>query len=256
MLIAITREVSPGFENCELTHLERTVIDLDLASLQHGVYEDCLAVLGCQILRLPAGSDLPDSVFVEDIALVLEEAAVITRPGAASRQQEVPAVAEALAGYRRLLSIEPPGTLDGGDVLRLGRQLFVGRSERTNEEGVAQLRRLVEPFGYSVTGVPVRGCLHLKSAVTQVASTALLINPEWVDAARFPGWQAIEIDPAEPFAANALLIGDSLVYPAAYPLTRARLERAGIRVVTVDVSEIAKAEGGVTCCSLVFDVRI
>lgn len=254
MRVAITRDVSPGFDRCELTHLERTPIDLDLACLQHQAYEDCLAVLGCQVHRLTSEPDLPDSVFVEDIALVLDEVAVITRPGAASRRPEVPAVAGALAGYRGLLFIEPPGTLDGGDILRLGNQLFVGRSERSNEDGITQLRQLVEPLGYWVTGVPVRGCLHLKSAVTQVASSTLLINPKWVDPQRFPGWQVIEIDPDEPFAANALLIGDSLVYPAAYPLTRARLERAGTPIMSVDVSEIAKAEGGVTCCSLVFEV--
>jgi dimethylargininase len=254
MRIAITRAVSPGFEHCQLTHLERATIDLDLAHLQHRTFEDCLVELGCQVHRLPTSPDLPDSVFIEDIAVVLKGAAVITRPGAVSRRPEVPAVVEALERFRTLLYIEPPGTLDGGDVLLLGKQLFVGISGRTNEAGVEQLRSLVGPLGYAVTGVLVHGCLHLKSAVTQVAAGALLINPDWVDAACFPGWQLIEIDPSEPFAANALLIEGCLVYPAAFPLTLARLERAGIQVMPVDVSEIAKAEGGVTCCSLVFEV--
>ena len=253
--MAITRAISPAFERCELTHLERVVIDVHLARAQHLDYEGCLAALGYEICRLPTGPDLPDSVFVEDIAVVLDEAAVITNPGAASRRPELPAVAGALERYRRLLSIEPPDTLDGGDVLRLGKQLFAGLSDRTGQGGIEQLRRLVEPLGYQVTGVPVRGCLHLKSAVTQVAADTLLANPDWVEPPFFPGWRVIEVDPSEPFAANALLVGETLIYPAAYPATRNRLERAGIRVEVIDVSEIAKAEGGVTCCSLIFEAR-
>jgi dimethylargininase len=253
MRVAITREVSPAFERCELTHLERAAIDVDLARRQHQAYEDCLAALGCQVQRLPSAPDMPDSVFVEDIAVVLPEAAVITRPGAASRRLEVPAVAEALIGYRNLLCIEPPGTLDGGDVLQLGQHLYVGLSGRTDEQGIEQLRRLVGPLGYNVTAVPVQGCLHLKSAVAQAGSDVLLANPDWVEVSVFAGWKVLEIDPAEPFAANALLVGGSLVYPAAYPRTRSRLERADIRVEALEVSEIAKAEGGVTCCSLVFE---
>lgn len=251
--VAITRAMSPAFECCELSHLERTSIDVDLARSQHQAYEDRLAAHGCQLVRLPSGDDLPDSIFVEDIAVVLDEVAVITHPGAASRRPEIPAIAGALQAYRRLEYIQPPATLDGGDVLRLGRQLFVGLSQRTTAAGAAQLRRLVQPFGYSVHEVPVKGCLHLKSAVTQISPERLLLNPAWLDKASFKDSQVIEIDPSEPFAANALLLDDCLIYPAAYPRTRARLERGGIRVETVDVSEIAKAEGGVTCCSLIFE---
>jgi len=248
MLIAITRGVSPSIGRCELTHLPREPIDLVRARAQHRRYEEALASLGCEIHRLPAEPTMPDSVFVEDTAVVLDELAIITRPGAASRT-----VAEALRPYRRLFQIEPPGTLDGGDVLRIGKMVFVGLSRRTDRAGIEQLRDLLDPFGYVVKGVRVKGCLHLKSAVTQVAEETLLINPAWVNAGAFGAMELIEVDPSEPFAANALLVGETAVYPAAYPRTVERLGAHGIRVRIIDISELAKAEGGVTCCSLIFD---
>ena len=253
MLTAVTRRVSPAIVRCELTHLERRAIDVERAEGQHRAYEALLAGLGCTVHSLPAEPDLPDSVFVEDAAVVLPELAVITRPGAPSRRPETAGVAAALAPYRTLARIEPPGTLDGGDVLAAGRRVFVGRSTRSDAEGVAQLRRLLEPHGYTVESVEVRGCLHLKSAVTQVASDAMLVNPAWVDTAAFGAWRLVEVDTAEPFAANALLVAGRAVYPEAFPRTRARLAAAGVEVAAVDVSELAKAEGAVTCCSLVFE---
>ncbi len=194
---------------------------------------------------------MPDAVFVEDTAIVLDEVAVITRPGAASRRPETASIARALEPYRELRFIEAPATIDGGDVLHVGRALFVGLTSRSSKEGIAQLRELVAPFGYSVTGVPVTGCLHLKTAVTQIAPDALLINPAYVDPGAF-NMQYIEVDPSEPFGGNAVLINEKVIYPAAFPRTRRRMEQAGISVRTVDASELAKAEGGVTCCSLLF----
>jgi dimethylargininase len=252
MLMAITREVSPSIGQCELTHLAREAIDVELAQAQHRQYEACLAALGCQIQRLPPEPELPDAVFVEDVAVVLDELAIMTRPGAASRRPEARSVAEVLAPYRRLAYIQAPGSLDGGDVLRIGRTLWVGLSGRSNPAGVDQMRALLAPLGYTVTGVAVDGCLHLKSAVTQVARDTLLINPAWVDAGAFGPMNLIEVDPTEPFAANALLVGENVVYPAAYPATRRRLEERDIPVRPVDVSELGKAEGGVTCCSVIF----
>jgi len=253
MRIAITRQVSPGIARCVLTHLERQSIDPGVAGAQHRRYETCLTELGCTVHSLPAEPDLPDSVFVEDVAVVLDELAVLTRPGAASRRPETAGVAAALAPYRRLVRIEPPGTLDGGDVLVAGRGVHVGRTTRSDESGIEQLRRLLGPEGYTVIPVEVHGCLHLKSAVTLVAPDTLLVNRDWVDVEVFPGKRLLEVDPGEPFAANALRIGAQVVYPAAFPRTRARLAAAGIEAVTVDVSELAKAEGAVTCCSLVFE---
>ena len=255
MLIAITRDVSPNIGNCELTHFEREPIDLARAQAQHRQYQDCLTELGCKIIALPAELELPDSVFVEDTALILDELAVMLRPGAPSRRPETPAIAETLKPYRRLASLESPGTMDGGDVLRLGRKIFVGLTSRSNAAGIERLRNLLKPYGYEVEGVPVRGCLHLKSAVTQVAADTLLINRAWIDGTAFPKMRRIEVHPSEPNAANGLGINDSVIYPTAFPATRRRLEEQGIAVRTVDVSELAKAEAAVTCCSLIFNVN-
>jgi dimethylargininase len=202
---------------------------------------------------LPALDDLPDSVFVEDVAVVVDEIAVVTRPGAVSRRPETSHIAPVLAAHRRTSFMQSPGTLDGGDVLRLGRRIYVGRSGRSDELGIEQLRAVVWPYGYTVTAVPVGGCLHLKSAVAEIAPGVVLVNPAWVDAAVFEGVRALEIDPGEPYAANGLLVGERLIYPASFPRTRARLEAAGAKVELVDMSELQKAEGAVTCCSLVFN---
>jgi dimethylargininase len=253
MLTAITRPISPGIGNCELTHLERQSIDLKLAEEQHHQYEAALASLGCHVIRLPVESDLPDSVFVEDIAVVLDELAIITRPGALSRRAEVPSVVAALQPFRELVYIQEPGTLDGGDVLCIDRVIYMGLTARSSDVAVQQFRAAVTPYGYEVRGVPVHGCLHLKSAVTQAAPGMLLINRNWVDAAYFEDFQWIDVDPAEPSAANGLLIGDMLVYPAEFSRTRQRMSAAGLKVMPVPASEVAKAEGALTCCSLIFN---
>lgn len=250
MLVAITRELSPSITRCQLTHLAREPIDVARAERQHERYRHCLAELGCRVVTLPAEPALPDSVFVEDTAVVVDQLAVLTRPGAESRRPETASVARVLAQHRRLAAIRPPGTLEGGDVLRLGRRVLVGLSGRSNREGIDQLRALLEPHAYTVEAVSVEGCLHLKSAVTQVAPETVLLNPAWVDAAAFAGLLRIEVDPAEAHAANALLVGEGVIYPTAFARTAERLERAHIPLKPVDVSELAKAEGAVTCCSL------
>jgi dimethylargininase len=185
--------------------------------------------------------------------VVLEEVAILTRPGAESRRPEIPSVAEKLQGYRRLLRIEPPGTMDGGDVLCVGKQIFVGNSRRTNAAGITQLQNLLQDFGYRVQAVEIRDCLHLKSAVTQVGRDTLLIDPTRVDPAVFAAYNHIETDPAEHHAANALLVGETVIYPMAHVRTRQRLENYGFTIRTVNISELAKAESGVTCSSLVFE---
>jgi len=252
--IAITRPVSASIGRCELTHVGRAAIDAGAAAAQHREYERILAELGCDVRSLPEEPDLPDSVFVEDTAVVLDDVAVIARPGAASRRAETAAVVPALRRHRELAFIEAPGTLEGGDVLAVGRSVYVGLSSRTNASGFEQLRDILAPRGYTVTTARVSECLHLKSAVTQVGPDRFLVNRGWVDPGHCPGIELIEVDPAEPFAANALLIGDAVVFPAAFERTLETLVRRGIRVVSIDVSEIAKAEGSVTCCSLVFEV--
>ena len=254
MLMALTREISPAIQQCELTHLARTPIDLDRARAQHAAYEWALVGAGCTVRRLDTIDPLPDSVFVEDIAVVLDELAIMTRPGAQARRSETGAIAQWLANVRPLRYIESPGTLDGGDVLVVGRSMFVGASNRTNATGAAQLRRLVSPFGYTVEIVPVSGCLHLKSAVTAVSQDTLLINPAWVSADRFAELTLIEVDAGEQYGANAAAVGGKVIYPAAFPRTAGRLQTHGLAVEIVDVDELAKAEGAVTCCSLIFSM--
>jgi dimethylargininase len=198
----------------------------------------------------PRRTGPPDAVFVEDAAIVLDDLAIITRPGAPSRRPETVSIEKALEPYRIIRRIEPPGTLDGGDVLRIGMVLYVGVSGRSDAAGIEQLRAHINPFGYSVMAVPVRGCLHLKSAVTQVGPATVLINRQWVDPGHFAGMEWIDVSPEEPHGANALFVDGRVVYPDDFPRTAQRLDRAGINVRPVGVSELAKAEGGVTCCSL------
>lgn len=252
MLIAITRQISPRFNECELTHLDRQPIDLDLARAQHRQYEAALRELGCEVISLPPEPDWPDSVFVEDVALVFDEVAVITRPGADSRKPEAESIARALQPYRPLRTIAAPGTLDGGDVLCVGRTVYVGLSSRSNLAAVEQLQGFLTPFGYTVKGVEVTGCLHLKSAVTQVSEDTLLINPAWVDRAIFGEMKFVEVAEAEPSAANAVWIAGAAIYPAGFPGTQRRLEEQGVPLKIVEATEVAKAEGAVTCCSLIF----
>ena len=250
--IALTREISPAIAYCELTHLERTTIDLARARTEHAEYEATLRGLGCDVHRLPAGDDMPDSVFIEDTAIVLDEMAVLTRPGAESRRKETAVIAEALRGYRPVAAILAPGTLDGGDIVRIGNRLYVGTGYRSNAAGIRQLAAMVGSHGYEVEAVEFAGGLHLKSAASIVADDLVLVNPQWVDPGRFHPMRTIEIAPSEPFAANALRIGDSIVYSTEHPRTRERLEAAGLTIHPVPAGELAKAEGAVTCCSLVF----
>jgi len=253
MRIALTRDVSPGLARCELTHLAREPIDLERARAQHRAYEEALRGIGCDVRRLPGEPEMPDAVFVEDTAVVLDELAVITRPGAASRRGEVASVAAALAAHRPLKTIAPPATLDGGDVLVIGRRIFVGLSTRTSAEGARQLADAAAAHGYTVETLTVRSCLHLKTAVTRVAASTVLLNPAWIDPAAFAAYDRIEVHPDEPWGGNALAIGGAVVYPTAFPRTRERLEASALDVRAVDQSELAKAEGGVTCGSLVLE---
>lgn len=248
--IALTRDVSPSIASCELTHLARSPIDPEVARAQHERYEGCLEAAGWVVNRLGADADMPDSVFIEDIAVLFDEIAVIARPGAPSRRSETPAVADVVARHRPVRRIEPPGTLDGGDVLRVGRTVFVGSSGRTNAAGISQLRCALRPLGYDIREVEVRGCLHLKSAVTAASDELLLVNRAWIPDADLSGFDCLEVHPDESYGANVLRLQDRVIHATAFPRTRERLEQRGVRVESVDLSELAKAEGAVTCCSI------
>lgn len=252
MLLALTHIVSPNLSECELTHRECVPIDLALATRQHTAYCDTLRSHGLEVIELYVNRDYPDSVFVEDTAVVVDELAVMANPGALSRQGEVTNMEPVLTRYRPIARIQPPATLDGGDVLRVGNKIFVGLSSRTDRAGVDALVDILKPFGYDVTPVAVTGCLHLKSAITAVDNETLLGNPDWFDPSPFASFRIIPVAQEEPWAANALRLDDTVYLAAGFPKTGEILACQGYTVRTIDISELQKAEAGLTCSSLIF----
>ena len=248
--IALTRPISASFARCELTYLDRVPIDLDCARRQHAAYRVMLASLGRTVIELPALDDQPDAVFVEDAAIALDDVAVVAPMGAQSRLGESQTVAEALARYLPVKRLTKPAMLDGGDVLRAGRRVFVGQSRRTNAAAVDQLRRTLAPHGYEVIAVPVGGALHLKSACSYVGERRLLANVDWVDLTAFSGMDIIAVPESEAWGASVLYVDGHVVMPAGFPRTRELLEERGLAVHELDLSEIRKAEGGPTCLSI------
>jgi len=252
MLTAITRGVSPALRSCQLEYLARQEIDLAKAVEQHAAYEACFAGLGVRVVSLAASPDQADSVFVEDAAIVLDEIAVITRMGIPARRTESETIAAALSSFRPLRRIAAPGTIEGGDVMCCGKTLYAGVSRRTNQNGIEQLRAIVSPLGYAVIPVAVHGCMHLKTACSWLGDGRLLMNRDWIDADVFTGLEIIDVPRDEPWAANVLRIGDVIIMPAGFPHIADRLATIGLHLKLVDITELAKAEAGVTCMSLIF----
>jgi len=252
-LIAVTRPVSSSLPRCEISFIQREPIDVALARREHAAYEAALAQAGARVVRLPAADDQPDATFVEDTALVLDEVAVIPVMGAPSRRGETAEVEHCLSSYRPVVRLTPPATLDGGDVMRAERTIFVGLTARTNRAAVDQLRALIRPYGYEVAPVAPTGCLHLKSACTYLGEGVVLANPAWIDSSCLRGLDLLSVAEGEPFGANAVAVGGKLLYAAGFPATQARLERRGFEVLTVEISELRKAESAMTCLSLVFE---
>ncbi len=249
--VAITRRPGEDLARGELTHLPRTPIDTDRAEDQHRAYRAAIAGLGLEMIDLPALAGHPDAVFVEDGLIALPEVFILCRPGADSRAGEVASLSAATPGDRPVRRLEHPARLDGGDVLRIGRTLYVGRSGRTNEAAARQLAEILAPFDYGVEAVTLTGALHLKTAVTAPDEETLLYNPAWVDPAAFGAMRRIEVAPGEPFAANVLPVCGGLFVQAAHPATGARLASAGFQIQPIDTSELAKAEAGLTCMSVI-----
>lgn len=250
---AIVRPPSAAISRCALSFLERQPIDFARALEQHAAYVGALRAAGADVRTLPPQDDLPDAAFVEDTAVVVDECAVITRPGIESRRPETATVAAALAEVRPLVSIHQPGTIEGGDVLQVGRTLFAGQTPRTNAEGTRQLAAALAPYGYDVIAVTPAGCLHLKSAVTCIGTETVLVNPEWIDIDVFSRWRCVPVAPEEPFGANALLVGGVVHVTASAPLTRRKLDALGFTTAALDTSEFEKAEAALTCLSLLID---
>lgn len=249
---AITRPVPGSITNCQLTHLARSPIDIDRARTQHADCNAALQSLGCTLLELEPLDEHPDSVFVEDMALVLPTIAVALRSGAPTRRGESASVINVVSMYRDIVSIEEPGTVDGGDLLHMGNKVFAGRSTRSNAEGLEQLGRHLEQAGLELVILPVDDCLHLKSGATAIGDQAILCNPDWVDPSGFGDVEIIEVDPGEPHGGNVVRLGDTLL-ASNHPRTNQRLTEAGCDVHWVDMSELGKAEGDITCCSIIFE---
>jgi dimethylargininase len=252
---AFTRAVSPRLPECQLTHLQRVPIDAAKAAEQHAAYEQALSDAGFEIIRLPELRDDPDAVFVEDTALLLDGHAIITRPGVESRANETESTAQGLAAHFDIHRIER-GYIDGGDVLRIGKRLYVGLSTRTNAEGLKALEDIATPIGFEVVKAELRDCLHLKTGATFAGSDAsgslvLLYDEASVDPGQFHGVEPLRV--LERPAANCVLSGERLILPAGNPRTAALLRDRGFHVIEVDVSELQKAEAGVTCMSLIDD---
>jgi dimethylargininase len=249
-MMALTHVPSPAMAQCQLTHIERQPIDFGLALRQHEDYCRTLRECGAVVRTLDLYRDLPDCVFIEDTAVVLDEVAVLTSMGSPVRRPEVAGIEPELRKYREVRRIEVPATLEGGDVLRVGRTLLVGLSSRTSAAGAAALEAIAGPFGYVVVPVPVRGCLHFKSACTALDDERLLINPDWLDLRPLRGFELTRVAPEEPWAANVARVGTTVCAAAAHVRSVELIRRLGYDVRTVDQSEFAKAEGAVTCMSL------
>ena len=250
---AIVRLPSPALSRCALTFLDRQAIDFERALAQHAGYVSALRHAGTDVRILPPEPELPDAVFVEDTAVVVDECAVITRPGIDSRRPETETILAALEAIRPIVRITEPGTLEGGDILRVGRTIFAGQTPRTNAEGTRQLAAALGPHGYVVVAIEPTGCLHLKSAVTYIGDETVLVNPDWIDADRFSRWQCVPVAPEEPFGANALLAGGIVHVAASAPRTRRKLDALGFRTEAIDTSEFEKAEAALTCLCLLFE---
>lgn len=247
---ALVNQPSAALADAELTFIERDVIDVEKARHEHDAYVAALRAAGVDVEVLEVNRDCPDGVFVEDVAVILDEVAVLTTMGTASRRSEVPAMRAAIARLRPIADMVLPATLEGGDVLRVGRTLFVGRSTRTNDAGIAFLQGVAAPFGYTVVPVTVPGALHLKTGITALDDETCLVNREWVDTAPFGGFRLVDVAPGEPFGANVLRLEHELIMNAAYPRTAALVADLGYALRIVDIAEFGKAEAGLTCMSL------
>lgn len=247
---AITRAVSHAIVRCELTFLKREPIDHVIAARQHEEYVSMLRSCGLEVLVLPSDDRFPDCCFVEDAAVVFDEVAIITRMGIASRRGEEVAIEQALSSRRPTVRMGAPATLDGGDVLCLGRNVYVGLSKRTNEQGFDLMREVLAPYGYEVKPVQVTRCLHLKSACTAVDPETIVINTRWLEPEAIPGVRAIPVPDDEPLASEVLRVNETLFMHEGFPRTRELVESLGVTVRSVDLSEFIKAEAGPTCLSL------
>ena len=255
MLLAMTHLPSPKLQECELTFVQSEPISLEKATLQHTAYGEMLERCGAKVMVLDENLACPDSVFVEDPIIVFDEVAVLTSMGVESRRAESASMERVFSKYRNVERIVLPAQIEGGDVLKVGKKIFVGESPRTNRDGITALEAIIKPFGYEVISVSVTGCLHLKTGVTALDDQTVLINSNWLDADAFHGFTKVEVPEDEPFGANVLKIGEILCMNEAFPESISLVKSLGCKVETVNISEFVKAEAGLTCMSVLFTCK-
>ena len=249
---AIVRRIPNSFKHCITTMENKVPINVEMARVQHQNYCEILESLGLQLIRLDADEDLPDCCFTEDTVIVMDEIAIIANPVMSSRKGELDEIINTLKPYRKLYQLQSPAYLDGGDVIQIDRKLFIGLSARTNMAAIEQVADWVAGYGYEVISVPVNNTLHLKSASTYIGMGTVLLSPENVDPIYFSKYQVIEVPSSESYCADALAVGNNVLIPEGYPGTKAKLIQHGFQVITLDVSEIKKADGALTCMSVIF----
>ena len=249
-MIALTHIPSPNMQACERTFVPHEAIDHAHAVEQHAAYCQALRECRMEVVTLSVNEQHPDSAFIEDTAIVLDELAILCSMGANSRREEPVGIEPVLRQYRDVERIDRPATIEGGDMLRVGRTLLVGQSCRTNAAAIALLSSVVGHYDYKVLPVPVRGCLHLKTACTALPDGRLFTNREWIDERALADFELIDVPTAEPWGANVLLARNRVLLSAAHARTAELLDRESFTIQTVELSEFAKAEGGVTCLSL------
>lgn len=225
---------------------------MEIANLQHQTYRAMLERCGAKVIVLDENLACPDSVFVEDPIIVFDEVAVLTSMGVESRRKESEAMERVFSKYRKIERIVLPAKIEGGDVLKIGKKIFVGESARTNKEGIEALKTIIKPFGYEVIAVKVTGCLHLKTGATALDDKTIFINSHWVDAEAFEGFAKVEALNDEPFGANVLKMGNILCMNEAFPKSIAHIKSLGYTVDSCNISEFVKAEAGLTCMSVPF----
>lgn len=254
--VALTRSVSPHINDCQLTYMSRQLIDYNKAVDQHRAYCQILLAMGLDVVSLPETPELPDAVFVEDSALVLDEIAVLGATGVPGRRSEVHSVHEFLAKHREVVTIDAGARFEGGDAIQRGRRLYVGQSTRTCMRAIECLAEILSSYSYEVQPVRVSGCLHLSTGASYLEEDVVLVNPEWVDVAAFADCEILSVPKEEPWAANVLEVNGGILMAEGFPGTQRLLQDRGFNVLTTDISEFMKAEAGITCLTNILSVNL
>lgn len=256
MLIALTHTVSPNIMNGEVTFIDRKAVNYDLAVQQHDIYCQALSDCGAEVKKLSVNLNSPDSCFVEDTAIIFDEVAIITSMGISSRQHESKTIAPELDRYREIIHIELPAIIEGGDVLQIGRRVYVGLSRRTNIQGVHKLAQILKQWDYEIIPVELKNCLHLKTACTAISEEIILLNPQWVEPETFSDYKVLSVPKEEMWAANTIRVGDRILLQHGFPRTLELVSRNHNALEILNISEFSKIEAGLSCLSLIFQKAV